>query len=264
MYTVKGLIFLFLFFSAYAGGSKYCSGVIGSEDGINKRSWMNNCRQLLESDDAPTDAFKYALNVMKLNASYFRSNKCYKMLEDPDHYSMRGMTRDKFDKLMENGLRNKCQFVINDTRFREGCRGALYYIDLCKPQYHVSYFNMGEGTCLEGNGFMNEPGRKTTLLGAFFTSDEHFNFIGSNPEDYTNIRKAEGEVVALQLFGLQESNNGASEQLKYMHVSPYKSSWGCPSVGQDDSWVLRTLAKNGPSLVLHYGDNMEGIDKCTQ
>ena len=243
---------------------EYCSGIVDDADGIDKENWMTNCRKLLERGDIPKDALKYALNVMKLNASGFNSDKCYKMLENPNHYSMRGMTRDKFDKLMENGLKNKCQLVINDTRSRKGCRGSLYYIDLCKPQDHASYFNMGVGTCLNGNQFMNEPGKKTTLLGAFFTNNEHFNFRGSNPDKYAGIREAEGEVAALQLFGLQESNNGASEQLKYMHVSPYRSSWGCPSVGRDNSWIVRTLAKNGPSLVLNYGDNMEDIDKCTQ
>ncbi len=243
---------------------EYCSGIVDDEDGIDTENWINNCKRLLENSDIPTDALKYALNVMKINASSFRSDKCYGMLENSDHYSMGGMTKDKFEKLMENGLRNKCQFVINDTRARRNCRGSLYYIDLCKPQSHSSYFNMGVGTCLEGRRFANEPGKKTTLLGAFFTSNEHFNFRGSNPERYADIRKTEGEVASLQLFGLQESNNGASEQLKYMHVSPYKSSWGCPSVGQDDSWVVRTLARNGPSLVLNYGDNMEDIDKCTQ
>ncbi len=268
MYTIKGLIFLSLFFvlSAYAKrADRYCSGIVDNERGIDARNWINDCKQLLENDDVPTDALKYALSVMKANASSFRSNQCYRMLENSNHYSMGGMTKDKFERLMENGLRNKCQFVINDTRDRKHCRGGLYYVDLCKPQIHVSYFNMGVGTCLEGHRFANEAGKRTTLLGAFFTSNEYFNFIGeSDPEKYASIRRAEGEVAALQLFGLQESNNGASEQLKYMHVSPYRSSWGCPTVNLKDSWIVRTLARNGPSLVLNYGDNMEDIDKCTQ
>ena len=191
---------------------------------------------------------------------------------------MMGLTDDSLeDDLLKNGLPNKCQIIINDAGERVAqCRGKMYYIDLCQgdsPVVTETYFNMGTGTCRRGNGYRNESGIGTTLLGAFFTHNQNFDFTltSSQPRHYRDVarmvERAGGsrEATAVSLFGLQKSNNLSSRTGKYMHVSTYQSSLGCPSIAPENYYMIEALAENGPSLVLNYHEGkMEDISQCTE
>jgi len=51
-----------------------------------------------------------------------------------------------------------------------------------------------------------------------------------------------------------------------MHVSSYRSSWGCPTIDPDVEKrhrIIKKLAENGPSLVVNYGENMEDPKDCS-
>lgn len=231
--------------------------------------WVKNCEALYRAG-IPKDALEYALKVMQLNDDSFQSNKCYKT--GPSwHYSMRGVTKGEFERKMSGGLPNKCQMVINDTRDKLGTyRGRMYYIDLCggsSPKIVKSYFNMGTGTFK--NNYADRGGAHTTVKGAFFTNYKTFSFQKNNSAYQavkSRVKSLSGSYKApsVQLFGLSTTNNEAGPNLKYMHVSGYKSSWGCPSISPDNYWMIEKLANNGPSLVLNYGTGMEDIKKCSE
>jgi hypothetical protein len=247
--------------------------------------WQAKCEQLYSSN-IPEDALNYALKVMKLNATSFRTNKCFDSqgLKPSNHPSMMGLTGDRLENnLLANGLPNKCQMVINDTDDRspssggDNCRGRMYYIDLCQGSDAVvveDYFNLGTGTCRSGrNGFRNGDGLHTTVKGAFFTHNEPFDFTNTTTQtsQYNavarQVQNAGGprRASAVHLFGLQNTNNLASITGKYMHVSPHRSSWGCPSVKPENYYMIEALASSGPSLVLNWGsEGMEDIETCTE
>jgi hypothetical protein len=191
-----------------------------------------------------------------------------------DHPTMAGLTRHKFEDLMQEGIKNKCQFIINDTRKKlTKCRARMYYVDLCtkgkNPKVVKDYFNLGSGTCRKGRGFMNKAKKGTTLLGAFITGHKAVDYFKRNAS-YNALRKKIKKKTkrywapALINFGLQKTNHLAAKHAKYIHVSPYGSSLGCPSVHWKNHYMISTLAKNGPSLIVHYGKKMEDIMKCTQ
>lgn len=231
--------------------------------------WKERCVSLFDS--IPNDALLYSLNIMKLNATSFKSNKCYKM-RGPNGTAMAGVTKEAFLESLSNGLPNKCQFIINDTRDKlSQCRGRMYYIDLCNSSKNLvkDYFNIGTGTCKKGRGFRNYADQNTTVLGAFFTNYKAVNFYNQNSR-YNSLRSKIKQSTgrywapALMLFGLQNTNNNASLNGKYMHVSPYVSSFGCPSVSWQNSYMIEELAKNGPSLMVNYGHKMEDIQSCSE
>lgn len=233
--------------------------------------WVRQCKALYNSE-IPHDALDYTLDVLYANSEEFKMNKCYRMM-DKNHYSMAGVGRNQFEEKMKEGIPNKCNIVINDTRLKQShLRGTMFYIDLCAdngPKITKSYFNMGEGTYK--NKFANQSNKKTTVLGAFLTNHKVFDYQPSNKK-YKKLRKeirglsGKEYAPAVQLIGLQNTNNRASEDAKYMHVSPYWSSYGCPSIAADKYWIIENLAKNGPSLVVNYGEpsKMEDPLKCSQ
>lgn len=209
----------------------------------------------------------YALDVMRRNQNSFAMDQCHEF-DAPNHYSMRGVTRENFEDSLSEGLPNKCQIMINDTRERPSqYRGTMYYIHLCgdRPQVERDYFNMGTGTFQ--NNFANRAGQRTTVLGAFFTNYESFDYQPGNSryqstrQTIANLSGIE-ESTAVQLFGLQNTNSTSAPTKKYLHVSPYQSSWGCPSIRAENYWMIRELAENGPSLVLNYGEDMEDPSAC--
>ncbi len=237
--------------------------------------WKAKCDKLYSSQ-IPEGALDFTLEVMAKNSTSFKSNKCFdkKGLANSGHYSMGGTKSNDVRSRMENGISNKCTFVINDMGDKKAqCRGTLYFIDLCKgdaPKITESYVNIGAGTCRKGRGYLNESGKQTTTLGAFITNDHVFNF-SSTKSSYVELRRSiqrasgEKKAHAVQVFGLQNTNNSASRDMKYMHVSPYQSSWGCPSIAGENYWMIKELAKNHPSLLVNYHEGkMEDIDKCSE
>lgn len=238
--------------------------------------WKSTCDKLVKSGEIPKGALSFTLGVMAKNSTSFSSDKCFakKGLASKHHYSMKGTTTDSVRTRMKNGLKNKCTFVINDMGDKKAaCRGTMYFVDMCKggePKITKTYVNIGAGTCRKGRGYKNESGQQTTTLGAFITNDHVFNF-SSTKDKYNTLRRSikkvsgESKAHALQIFGLQNTNNSASRDMKYMHVSPYQSSWGCPSIAGENYWMIEELAKNHPSLLVNYHEGkMEDINKCSK
>lgn len=243
--------------------------------------WKLKCQSLYEKG-IPRGALNFALKTMKLNATSFRTNKCWNSqgIKHRDHPSMMGLTENQIENnLMAEGFQNKCQMVINDFGDKprgQSCRGTMYYIDLCsgsEARVTKTYANMGTGTCRDGRGYADVSGRHTTVLGAFFTHNSAFDFTHTTTQTghYSTVRRTvrnlggPNRASSLMLFGMQDSNNLASSTGKYMHVSTYRSSWGCPSIDPSNYHMIETLAANGPSLVVNYHEGrMEDIDSCTE
>lgn len=237
------------------------------------KDWIRNCENLFMNSNIPKDALEYTMKAFKNNFDKFRNKNCYLYKKDPKHYSLKGLTNDKFEEAMKDGIPNKCQIVINNTKEKlSTSRGKMYYIDICKGKVVESYFNMGSGTY--ESDFANVKGKNSTVKGVFLTGNGDFDFKPSGAKSkvkYRELRKymennyGESKAHAVQLIGLQSTNNGSGPDSKYMHVSPYRSSWGCPSIDKDNYWMIKELAKNGPSMVVNYGTGMQDIkevNKC--
>jgi len=244
-------------------------------------SWIKNCNKLFTNSEIPRDALKYTMQAFKHNYDKFRNKNCYLVKKNLDHPSMGGLTIPRIDKIMEKGLPNKCQIVINDTRERPkickdedgrewSCknRGIMYYIDICKGTTTKTYFNMGLG-----KKFQNISGKNSTVKGVFITGKNSFNFTPGKRtrKKYRRLREKQRTDIgqykahAVQLYGLQKTNNGAAEDGKYMHVSPLFSSFGCPSIDRKNYKMIEELAYNGPSMVVNYAEGMQDIkdvDSC--
>jgi hypothetical protein len=242
--------------------------------------WRRNCENLYNAG-IPPEALDYTLEIMQLNSTSFAMDQCYdsEELRESAHPSMNGHNAESIrNDLMSDGFRNKCQFVINDTDDLipgHSCRGRMYYIDLCQgdePQVTRDYFNIGTGTCVNGRGFTDGRNIGTTVLGAFFTNDNTFDFHpgGSRSiQPYRDLRAqiesmgGPREATAVGLIGMQNTNNLASLTGKHMHVSPYQSSLGCPSIAPENYYMIQALANNGPSLVVNFArEGMEDPQEC--
>jgi hypothetical protein len=209
-----------------------------------------NCRALLQGNQIPNkEALLYTLAYMEANTGRLADARCL-----PKRTESVGMSSAKLKK----GIRNTCQFIINDvnTKWRGyPHRSNAYFVDLCASDSRkiVRAFYMNKGTGTEKSKYADRDGAHATNLGAYLTGDQVFSF---NPyrmtAPYQAIVKRRGRIPAVRLFGVQSTNNDTSLS-KPMHVSPYYSSWGCPSIAPDNAWMLTTLAKSGPSLVMNYG-----------
>lgn len=240
--------------------------------------WKIKCLQLYKKG-IPRGALDYALKAMKLNATSFRTSKCFDNsgLKDDEHPSMDGLTGSKLrNELLRNGLPNKCQMIINDVEARlSSCRATMYYIDLCSGKNVIvrdDYHNIGEGTCKLGDGYRNFPGSKSTLKGVFFTHNKTFDYANvTTDESYEDVRKlvsrAGGslEATAVSLFGLQRTNNLASKNEHYLHASKEWSSKGSVSVAPENFYMIEAMAENGPSMVVNWArSGMEPLEACSE
>lgn len=225
-----------------------------------------NCYELIKkanNGQLPKKALIYSLKYLKANLGQLQDSRCLAA----------GGTK---------GIKNSCQFILNDLNSRVKNfpnRSPSYFIDLCdggdksakKGLVYKTYINRGTGS--QKNSYADTKGRNTTTAGAFITGaltpfipyrvTKAYKNLGwsrcfqkdSRGRILTNRpvkNMAQCPVTRLALYGAHSSNNSTSKS-KPMHVSPYKSSWGCPSVGLDDRWMMDTLHKNGPSLVMNYG-----------
>ena len=250
-----------------SGSSKDLCDIAGTT-----RPWQKNCKALLKKKGFPRNAFIHALKSMKMNASSFRSKKCYQMAS-PSHYSMKGLNKSKFEGLLSKGIPNKCQMMINnfDERIKSHsnptrkCKTASYYIDLCSssPKVQKSFSYVGYGTCKSGRGFVNKAEQGTSLLGTFLTSNKEFDFQKRKDSYGAIAKRLGGKIPAVPLMGLQKSNSRSSKDLKYLHVGAYTSA-GCPSIPESNHGMISQLAKNGPSMVVNYKEGqMEDIKECS-
>lgn len=226
-----------------------------------------NCIAFLNDPDIPQDALEWTLRVFRRNLGSLRMDQCLR--RPPDHYSNHDRNGNMVMRTenLRRGIQNQCQIMINDTREQWGnpnqfpYRRTYYYLNLCTGEKRTGYFNLGTGTFR--NNYENVGGRRTTVLGAFLTSSQAFSYSGGG-SSYSGIVRRLGRVPSVALFGLQNTNNRSAENYKYMHVSPYRSSWGCPSIAEEDYDIIDTLAENGPSLVVNYGpeNRMEDPAEC--
>ena len=201
-----------------------------------------------------TQAVNYTLNFLAQN---------YQGLKD-SHCAFDGLKKDvacdicKKPDQVRQGIKNGCSFILNDLKKPWGdgtTRTTGYYVDLCKsstePIVQKFYINQGTGTSGNKN-YADEEGAKSTLPGAFLTDDRVTPFYPYDPEKYVAIRKRLGGTLpSIRLRGLNASNN-SSEDSKPMHVSPFKTSWGCPSVGPQSAAIIEKLVQKGPALIMNY------------
>ncbi|OUR96309.1 hypothetical protein A9Q84_08095 [Halobacteriovorax marinus] len=235
-------------------------------------SWVSNCEKLFTNSNIPKDALEYTMKAFKNNFDKFRNKNCYLYKGGSSHYSLKGLSRSKFEDAMKDGIPNKCQIVINNTKEKLSTfRGKMYYIDICKGKVTESYFNMGSGTFK--SKYANVNGKNSTVKGIFLTGTGDFDFKPGGSKSkvkYKKIRQymkktyGESKAHAVQLIGLQSTNSGSGPDSKYMHISPYRSSWGCPSIDKDNYWMIKELAKNGPSMVVNYGTGMQDIEEVNK
>lgn len=234
---------------------------------------LANCRKLVSKKLIPNaEALDYTLRYMRDNSGKLADDRCLppKVGTERRQVTVRtkrgpvtrtvvssavsgeaNMSRD----VLRQGVKNQCQFLINDTTSTvKGYpnRGNAYWVDLCSNDdsklVKKTYFNKGTG---RGNG--DNPGANTTVIGAFLTASSTFNFVPYKMSaGYRQIQRQSKRLTAVRLFGVNSSNNDTSRS-KPLHVSPYRSSWGCPSTSPENAPLIEKLAQNGPSLVMNYG-----------
>lgn len=216
---------------------------------------IRNCERLKKSGSIPNShALDYTLNYLGQNYHGLKDYSC----------ALDGLTKDtacdicKKPTQIRQGIKNGCSFILNDLKRPWGdgtTRTTGYYIDLCQesadPLVQKFYVNVGTGTITNKN-YADIADAKSTLPGAFLTDDKVMPFFPYNPDKYQTLKKNLGGVLpSIRLVGLNTSNN-SSEDSKPMHVSPFKTSWGCPSVGQQTAPIMRKLVEKGPALIMNY------------
>lgn len=235
--------------------------------------WRENCEMLLKGEyGVSKSAVQFALKTLRINSQKFVTNKCYKTGVEGHRSSLK---EGEFEKKLEDGITNKCYFVISDLDEQIDthnglykCKTALYYIDLCQtygPFVHKTFNYLGYGTCKKKKGFLNEQGQGTSLLGAFVSQGNVFSY-GDDDEKYDTVRSRlrkhkQKFVPATSLVGIQSTNNTAASSYKYLHVGAFTSA-GCISVPPDDYWIVKNIGRE-PSVVVSYKKGMmENIDEC--
>lgn len=213
-----------------------------------------NCERIVESGLVPNQqAFAYTIRYLAENTGRLQDSSC----------ALQSSTDDDNCSLCQNanrvqqGIQNRCSFVLNDLQrpFRAGSTQMTgYFVDLCAtdPRKVVQSFYVNTGT---GRPMFNDtPGKKSSLAGAFLTDTAVVPFSPFNATPYQGLRRQLGGTLpSLRLLGLNSSNN-STDFSKPMHVSPFRTSWGCPSIGPEAVPFMRRLAEDGPSLVMNYGN----------
>lgn len=201
-------------------------------------------------------ALSYTLRYLQLNSGGLKDPSCL----------VHGKDQAK------KGIHNTCSFVINDLTSKykgSPLRANAYYVDLCANNSKdiVKSFFVNKGTGTANANYADRQGAHSTNAGAYLTGDKLVNFIPYHlSAAYKGLKRMLGGFIpALDLIGLHSTNNNTSDS-KPMHASPYKSSWGCPSVSADAVSIMRKLAASGPSLVMNYGPSQfhpeDSLTKC--
>lgn len=227
-------------FGHAAEGKLSSTDICVSFEGVKKK----NCQALFDGKQVPNkDALSYTLKFLALNLNKLKDGSCVKHGHG----------------IAKQGIRNECQFVINDVNSRyqgKPFQSNGYLINLCAKDSRqlVRHFYLNKGTGTAKHGYSDREGAHTTSLGAYLTDSqiESFHPYKMKP-GYSAIKRQYGRIPRLALVGLHSSNNDTSAS-KPMHASPFSSSWGCPSVSPANIDVLKVLAEGGPSLVMNYSD----------
>lgn len=220
-----------------------------------------NCLSLFKPNSIFEDSVKKEALLYTL--AYFRANK--------DGIKDKSCAQSSDKRGGEpKMIRNQCSFVINVVE-RKWSLGSVifphrtkgFFIDLCAqdPKKVLRSMYVNKGT---GETYKDVEGAKSTVAGAFLTDNQTRAF---TPYTWTAAYRAipRKNLIGLDVTPLHSTNNDSADS-KPIHVSPYRSSSGCPSVNVADVDIIRTLAKNGPSLWMNYGQKdlhpEDSITKC--
>ncbi len=222
--------------------------------GPNYQARISNCEDMvLRQKVKNLGALQYTIQYFANNFGKLRDSSCaIQRLGSDDQCSLCEKPAE-----VEKGIRNGCTMVINDIENnhpQHSNRSTGYFIDLCarNPAQNLKTFYVNRGKGHAGQSMYDDVGgRRTTLMGAFLTDTMVQPFSPySNPGRYQNLCGIR-TPLQVRLVGLNATNND-SEESKPMHVSPYESSFGCPSVSCESVPIMKNLAENGPSLVMNY------------
>lgn len=203
-------------------------------------------------------ALTYTLRFLQLNSSGLKDSSCVR----PGKHIKKNPAK--------KGIQNTCSFVLNDLTSKykgSPLRANAYFVDLCAPSGKgvVKSFYVNKGTGTAHANYADRSGAHTTNPGAYLTADQIVNFVPNTlSAGYRWLSKLFGGMIpSLRMVGLHSTNNDTADG-KPMHVSPYKSSHGCPSISADSVGIMRKLAEKGPSLVMNYGpDQFHPEDSLT-
>lgn len=220
-------------------------------------SGIRNANCLAAFKEVPnSNALTYTLRFLQFNSNGLKDPSC---VRHPGG-------------IAQQGIKNTCQFVMNDLTSVYGgnpLRANAYFVDLCSANNEniVKRFYVNKGTGTSQAQYADREGEHSSNPGAYLTGTEVVAFVPyKNNEAYSRLKDSMGGTIpAVRLTGLHSTNNDTSSH-KPMHASPYKSSWGCPSVSPEAVGIMRQLAANGPSLVMNYGPSQfhpsSSLTKC--
>ncbi len=181
-------------------------------------------------------------------------------------------------------LKNECQFLAVDPNKPHYETSKTYqseglFIDLCAgtgaspdgKQIQIIRINRAQKSrATKPSAYSDVKNAYMTSVGAYLTGNDLNQFFpyGKTRSTYRRVlgwkpgdNRCRGDkiwqpnqcpAIRLHMYGLHSSNNTTAES-KPMHTSAFPSSGGCDSVEKKDEWLIRKLAKNGPSLVVNYG-----------
>lgn len=261
--AVTSLFTLFAIFTAFvpslAWGAAACEPLRTQDTpmSVQQQLRITNCERIVNNGSVPNQAaFSYAIRYLAENQNALKDPSCaFETASDDTECAV-----CQSSERIRRGIQNGCTFLLNDLERPWGdgtTRTTGYFIDLCAtdPSQTVSRLKINTGT---GARYNDRGGARSTLAGAFLMDDGVRNFTPYNPRPYGEMRRSlGGRLPVVRLLGLNSSNN-TTDYDKPMHVSPFRTSWGCPSVGAEAVPFMRRLAENGPSLLMNYaGEQFE-------
>lgn len=213
---------------------------------------IENCERIVAGGLIPNQAaFAYTIRYFAENSGRLQDPSCALQSAADDDVCRLCQSADR----IQQGIGNGCSFMLNDmeTPFgRNSTQVTGYFVDLCasNPRDVVRSFAVNTGT---GRPMFNDtPGARSTVAGAFLMDPSVVNFSPYNPKPYQGLkRQLGGTLPSMRLLGLNSSNNDTDDS-KPLHVSPFRTSWGCPSVGPEAVPYMHKLADGGPSLLMNY------------
>jgi hypothetical protein len=215
---------------------------------------VSNCKDMVMQQKVKNlDALRYTVKYFANNYRKLRDSGCAQSRASTDRECGLCQRPDQIEK----GIQNGCTMILNDVETNypaDPKRSTAYFLDLCadNPSGNVATFYMNRGKGHAGRTMYDDKGgRRSTLMGAFLTDTVVKSFSPySHPERYRNLCGIRNPQQ-VRLLGVNSTNDD-SDYSKPLHVSPYSSSWGCPSVSCESVKYMRELAENGPSLVMNF------------
>lgn len=268
---MKTLLLLFLTMIAVSSNA---SPICDTFRTPGQQQKLRNCEEIVRRKLVPNqNALRYTIKYLTENQGSLRDPSC----------AVRGIEANdrciacRNEDWVKSGIENGCSFIINDLnrpwkKDRAPGRTTAYYVDLCTedPAKMVTPFYVNGG---RGPRFSDAPDtstatdgwNKSTLAGAFkIEGTVYGDFVPTRETKYAAIRRRNGgKIPALRMIGLNSSNN-TTESSKPMHVSPFRTSWGCPGVAESTAEVFEKIASKGSSLMIAYAGQQyeQKSDSC--